>query len=130
MRINRNPVLRLDEQAAASRRRHGRVRCDETKCTLGEVLDLSASGVRVLIRGRVRLKKDSVTPMLLEIGDAVAPVKAKVVWISREGWFRHTAGLQFVDLTPEQKAKVAQIAQAASNNEYIRDGLDRQARSA
>lgn len=124
-------MLRLDEKAAAaSRRRHGRVRCDQTQCTLGDVLDLSASGVRVLIRGRVRLKKDSVTPMLLEIGDAVAPVKAKVVWISRAGWFRHTAGLQFVDLTPEQRARVAQIAQVASNNEYIRDGLNRRARSA
>lgn len=120
----------MDEKAAASRRRHGRVRCDQTKCTLGEVLDLSASGVRVLIRGRVRLKKDSVTPMLLEVGEAVAPVKARVVWVSKAGWFRHTAGLQFVDLTPEQRARLAQIAQAASNNEYIRDGIDRQARSA
>jgi PilZ domain-containing protein len=129
VRLNRNPVLRLDE-SAATRRRHGRVRCGETKCTLGEVLDLSASGVRVLIRGRVRLKRDAVTPMILEMGDRTASVMARVVWVVKAGWFRHTAGLQFVDVTPDQRAKLAQLAQAAGNNEYIRDGLDRQARSA
>jgi len=124
-------VLRLEDQSPAlTRRRHGRVRCGDTRCTLGEVLDLSASGVRVLVRGRVRLKKDSVTPMLLEMGDNVVPVKARVVWISRAGWFRHTAGLQFVDVTPEQRAKLIQLAQVAWNNEYIREGLDHRARSA
>ena len=117
--------MRLEDAAAVTRRRHGRVRCDETKCTLGEVLDLSASGVRVLIRGRVRLRVGAVMPMVIEIGEATAPVEAAVVWVRRAGWFRHIAGLQFVNVTPQQRARLVQIAQIGSNNEFIREKLDR-----
>lgn len=126
----RNPVLQLTDANGISRRRHGRVRCQETRCTLGEVLDLSASGVRVLTRGRVRLKRDTVIPMIIEVGDRAVPVQAKVVWVNKAGWRRRTAGLQFVDLTPELRARLAELAQYAANSEYIREGLDPQARSA
>jgi len=125
-------MLKLIEPPAipVSRRRHGRVRCEQTRCTLGTVLDLSASGMRVLIKGRPRLHVGEVASMQVEIEGGMLVLRAKVVWLNRVSWFRHVAGLEFVDVQPELHRRLVELASVASNKEYIREGLDPAACSA
>lgn len=125
-------MLKLTEPPAGStsRRRHGRVRCEQTRCTLGSVLDLSASGMRVLIKGRPRFRAGEVASMQVEIDGGALVLMAKVVWLNKVSWRRHVAGLEFVDVEPELRQRLVELARTASNNEYIRDGLDPVARSA
>jgi hypothetical protein len=52
MRFARNADIRFDKLGDQSneQRRHGRVVCQDVECSIGEVQDLSASGMRVKTR--------------------------------------------------------------------------------
>lgn len=91
---------------------------------------MSASGMRVLIKGRPRLHIGEIAPLLVEIDGGALSLRARVVWLNRVGWRRHVAGVEFVEVSPELRRSLVELAGAASNNEYIRDGLDPAARSA
>jgi hypothetical protein len=126
----RHTNINLVQGDDASRRRHGRVRCNQSRCNLGIVMDMSASGMRVLIKGRPRLHVGDVSPVQVEVCGGALVVNARVVWRSKVGWRLHIAGVQFVDLTPEIRRRLVELASTAANDEYIRDGIDPAARSA
>ncbi len=100
------------ETATADRRRHGRLRCADLWCSLGEPLDISASGMRLRHRGRLRSDADG----LLRVGLAMpsgarADLCARVVWTRRAGLFGGTeSGLVFVDVDDATRRNLADVA--------------------
>lgn len=100
-------------------RRHGRVRCLDIMCSLGEVLDISASGAKLSIVGR----PPSVTSIIVITIDGLdGPVnfEGQVVWTRRRGLFKFEAGLEWKNLTPVMQHTLVRLARAASQNESVR----------
>lgn len=104
--------------AGVQRRRHGRVHCQHIGCSLGPVLDLSASGMRVF----TLLKPPKVSTnvvVILQSLDGPMDLTCTVAWTRRVGIFKHEVGLEFVDLPLHVQKALAGIARSVSHNEVI-----------
>jgi diguanylate cyclase (GGDEF)-like protein len=76
-------------------RRYGRLKGPGLSCNLGTVIDLSAGGVRVLSKRRLRGR----TVVYFDTGDGQKlGVKTRIAWSRRIGFRSHLMGLQFEDL--------------------------------
>jgi hypothetical protein len=95
--------------AGCNGRRHNRVRCISIGCSGGELLDLSASGARLLWRGRMRLQRGAVTFLTIEGIDNKITIRARVMWVKKLRWRRHEMGVEFEDLTEEAKKELVLI---------------------
>lgn len=84
---------------------------EAVKCDLGLVLDLSGSGVRLLLKkpGAVRLGQP--IPVKLKTPHGMLPVTLRPVWKKRIGlWGGVEAGFAFVGIKPAQSVALATIA--------------------
>jgi len=124
MRHSRNPKLMMEDQADAEgeRRRHGRLRCERTACCVGQVVDLSASGMRVQRRGRPLMEVgDDLTISVLHDGDDSAiTLRARVVWIERSGFRKHIYGMEFAGLDDDQKRQLSSLARVVTDQLVFR----------
>ncbi|MCE9592048.1 MAG: PilZ domain-containing protein [Planctomycetes bacterium] len=122
MRTSRNvKSLYTAEKPDLNHRRHGRIRCEMLRCKLGEIADLSASGMRVRRLGRKVADKGDVLHMNLLAFNQSVPVQAKVVWVKKSGFLRYEFGLEFMELAPETRASIASLARMALNIRVISD---------
>jgi hypothetical protein len=86
--------------AVKNNRRHGRVRCEDVECTLGSVMNISASGL--LVRTGLRSPRvGSVVVLKVRTFDGGFDVQTRVEWSKMDGLLHHRVGLEFIDLTPE-----------------------------
>lgn len=118
--VNQNP-LRKDSSPGPGARRHGRIRCEILKCGLGEVMDISASGMRVMRYGRRVVKEGKVLCLTLKALERTLPVTVKVVWVKRQGFMRYSFGVEFIDMTPEQAASIASFARVVIDSRMLPD---------
>ena len=82
----------------ADRRRFGRLKAGETlACNRGKVLDLSAGGLRLLSRRKL---KGMLEVALWDIHRGLT-MQCRVVWTKRLGFRRHESGLTFIDVDPD-----------------------------
>lgn len=70
----------------------------ELQCSLGQVLDISSTGMRVACR---RVPKEKWVKFVLNAEVDPLPVHAKVVWAKRLGFRKHEVGLLFINPSPE-----------------------------
>ena len=97
-----------------NRRRHGRIRSHDLTTRYGEVLDLSASGVRV--RGEVPLPDDgTVTQLDIIHPEGRVNVKARVVWVKRPVDSYGEIGFEFEDMNATTRAGITAVARLAMN---------------
>lgn len=98
------------------RRRTGRLGVEMLQCSLGRLLDLSAGGLRVNgpavpVGSSILIR---ITSEVAIAGDAPIEltVKGRVAWSTprRKGLFE--SGIEFVEVTPEQRARLTQVANA------------------
>lgn len=97
------------------RRRHGRLKCDSTDCTLGELVDISASGMRVMRRGRSPYRIGFEFKLDLWMDQMKIPVKVRLVHIEKRGFRRRILGLEFIDQSDEQRRRIVEVARNAQN---------------
>jgi hypothetical protein len=104
--------------AGIERRRHGRVRCEGVACSLGRVVDVSASGAKVEMRGRPAFAQGELFTMTIH-AEVTGPfaLQARIVWTRKVGLFKHHAGLCFENVTPEARQGLMAIAAAAASRE-------------
>lgn len=100
-------------------RRHGRVKCQHIACTLGTVVDLSASGLRVKGSGRPKVQTGDRFTMTIQTleGPMLAPVQ--VAWSRKLAWRRHEIGVTFLEIGPALSRALTALARASANNEVI-----------
>jgi len=119
MRFARNADVKIEQLGAdkrAEQRRHGRVVCQDITCSIGDVQDLSASGMRV--RTRYKLPEEgNVFVITLLTPDGPLAILSRVRWIKRVGLFAREAGLEFFDLGPKSKQVLQAMAGRAAYNE-------------
>jgi hypothetical protein len=94
------------------RRKAGRLRCSDLQCSLGEVTDLCASGMRVRAGKPVALGRNS--QVTLSVDELTLTLKARIAWSRQTGRKTFEAGLEFVDLDGEQRKTLAEIARLSS----------------
>jgi len=70
----------------------------ELQCSLGQVMDISSTGMRVTCR---RVPKEKWLFLDLDTTGDPLPVQAKVIWAKRLGFRKHEVGLQFTETSPE-----------------------------
>lgn len=100
--------------AASNRRRQGRVRTADVPCSLGEVLDISASGMRVGGRGRPPLAKGQTTTITMLTPAGVLAVDVGVAWARKTSWRHFELGLAFVNITPDVLEGVRSVLRGAA----------------
>lgn len=115
MRPPRNPAMLLNDAPPArpNLRRHGRLRCDLLVCTLGTVVDLSASGMRVSRTGKGGHNVGDTIDVRLQTPGLALCVRARVVHLHRSGLLRWNIGLEFVEVTPAIAKGLMEIARVA-----------------
>ncbi len=122
MRFSRNPTFLLELATSVNRRRHGRVRCESTSSCIGNILDISASGMRVQRRGRAVLKVGEEFSICVH-PDADEPdltLPARVIWIEHTGLLKHVYGIEFIQLGDEQKQHLGDLARMACDQIVFR----------
>lgn len=112
-------------------RRFGRLPQETLSCNLGEVLDLSAGGMRIGCRrvptpgsepgatGHAGNSDDSDNAdhpgrglLTIHISDhpMSPPLTGRIVWTKKTGWIRHEFGVAFEGLSSEQSEMLSEIA--------------------
>lgn len=112
MRFPRNPKMTMETEASSDRRRHGRLRCESTRSCIGSVVDISASGMRVLRSGRPIMEVGNQFRITVhpDDGEPVLTLPSRVVWIERKGFRKHIYGIEFVELSDDQKRRLGELA--------------------
>lgn len=100
------------------------MRLQDITCSLGDVVDLSAGGARVRLRGRT---PDLDERCVLHIHglDQVIELEIRIRWCRRVGLLGREIGVEFVDVAPAARSALALLARTAAHNETIRPDIDR-----
>ena len=108
------PQLRAVEGNA---RRCGRVRCQWTRSNLGDILDISASGMRVASRRKISADKGAHLAARVEGLDGEFDISGRIAWKKKIGFFKWEMGIEFDELDPAAKKGLALLARSALTNE-------------
>lgn len=103
----------------AERRQYGRIRQGELYCSLGEVEDLSAGGMRLRCR---RVPRGQLKVALRSKSGVEIEVYGTIAWRRRIGIGKHVVGVRFTGLTPEIMQKLTRIATEHRLNSVMRLG--------
>ncbi len=104
-------MVKIDPQHQDPRRRLPRHNTEVVQCPIGDVLDLSGSGMRVKTGNRCQFKTGQVLPMKLATPSGSVKVQAKIVWKKRKNLFGAAElGINFIGITPGQAVALATIA--------------------
>lgn len=115
----------LDENDKAggnprNKRRHGRVACEFLSCQIGEVVNMSASGVLVHGKGTSLHQPEDRLNLDLKCLDHKLSVSARIAWLEQENSEYHM-GLEFVDLGPELAEQVRKLLPVAAAVQSVND---------
>ncbi len=105
-------IHQRDEDASGDSRRRGRLRCEDLTSNLGEVQDLSASGLRILGRRSDCPDLEASVDVRLAGPGGHVDVACRVVWIRTVGFNRRELGLAFVDPGQGTRQEIAELARA------------------
>jgi hypothetical protein len=100
-------------------RKCGRVRCQLTHCDLGEILDLSVTGMRVACRKKPAADVGATLSVIIDGHEDKFDVTGKLVWKKKVGWFKWIIGVEFEELMPGAKKGLTLLARASINNDTI-----------
>ncbi len=114
-------AMRFDPQAGLTRllrrsnnrRTGGRLEQEAVICDLGQVLDLSVTGMRVQCR---RTPKEKFSTHLCGLGVQMT-VHGRVVWSKKIGLLKHEIGVESISLSAEA---TTQLTPMAMNNRFRR----------
>lgn len=82
------------------------------RCSLGVIMDLSASGMKIRGEGKPLVAKGSVENFEVTTGRQKLSLPGQIVWIKKKG-FRaktHEIGVRFVDTRPQVREALEQLA--------------------
>ncbi len=115
MRICRNMSPLPRDSFSNSQRRFGRIRCNQVLCSLGEVLDLSAGGMRVRCVGSMGLREGDTVGLTLRASGSPVPLPCKVVWMRKSGWRAWEIGMVFEQpISPSARVSLNALARAVT----------------
>lgn len=124
MNRDRNPSPVPPTGAVNNERRQGRIRCPAAACELGAIVDLSASGMRVLYEGPGNpVRVGETRSLTVTAGTEALAVQAVVIWVRPGSATTCEIGLAFRGLGPDQRAVLFRVGthRPAGNDHESRD---------
>jgi len=114
MRQQRHIANVLGEQTSAENaRKMGRLRCELINCELGEVLDLSKTGMRVRLKSLIAVKKGEQFAVVISGPGARVEIGVRVIWTKKSGLFSAgEAGLEFTAISEEAQRGFAALVRS------------------
>jgi hypothetical protein len=88
------------------RRRTGRLHQEAVTSNIGKVLDLSATGMRVLCRRKL---EGRTAVSIRGLGAQIA-VFGRVAWVKKRGMMKYETGIEFVDVPPDVCRQLSGLA--------------------
>jgi len=82
------------------RRRSERHPAEGMRCQIGDVVDLSGSGMRILCKGKPPLAVGQCIDLKLRFADGAVALHGQAMWMRRAGLRRHEIGVRFLNLRP------------------------------
>lgn len=82
-------------------------------CSLGEVLDLSASGLRVRCQGRPPCVVGQRINVTITGNDGPFLIALRPVWMRKVGMFKHELGACFEDMSEETRLQLLNLVRSA-----------------
>ncbi|MCC6426781.1 MAG: PilZ domain-containing protein [Phycisphaerales bacterium] len=111
------------DDVGANRRRHGRVLCDGVGCSLGQILDISASGARIRTKFD-RLRPAEEMPLTIEGLDGPIAIHVQVMWIvadeANHPIRQMLTGVRFLNPNEDARRALIELARAAASNPTLR----------
>lgn len=104
------------------KRNSGRVRCAKVRSSLGEVQDLSATGVRIACRKKPKLEVGVVVRFELSTDEHAVMVPATVMWVRVQQDCTFHIGLRFEEMDPLRKRKVMDVVRTGIDSEGLTRG--------
>lgn len=103
-------------------RRAGRLRCSMLGSNQGEVLDLSATGARVLLRRHPDLKAGDTFTLDIETNAGAVHTPCTCVWIRLNSERKFEMGVEFNNLDPDAKRRLLETVLHPTRSETLRRG--------
>ena len=103
------------------RRQHGRLSCSMANSTLGEVMDISAGGMRV--KSSIKLEPGQRVIVTVNTPRGPMPVQCTVKWVKRSKLFWYSMGVQFEGLCQQGQKIIREFARAAADQEVVRPSV-------
>lgn len=100
-------MLANGDSQGPNARSGGRLRVCGVTSDLGPVLDLSQAGMRAAVKGKPKMH-ERLCVRVMSDGITVA-VEARVVWMKRRGLWRYEVGVEFIDMTDEQRQQIREL---------------------
>ncbi|VAX39349.1 hypothetical protein MNBD_PLANCTO03-134 [hydrothermal vent metagenome] len=106
-----NVATHSEQECDANRRRPGRVVCEKLRCRSGRVVDLSVTGAKLSLRSWIAPRKGKRRTLSFQtLMGETDRFSCRVMWSRRCGLLRYEVGVEFVDITAQQKAQLTEIA--------------------
>lgn len=107
------------EDAGGNKRKNGRLAAQDAHTALGEVLDISGSGMRIRSRGPKRVNIGDAFLLDLYVCGRAVRLPVEVMRIQKAGWRSYDYGLRFGVLPPEMRVQFGMLARMASKHVSI-----------
>lgn len=98
-------------------RRTGRIAPEGVTCDLGNVLDLSAGGIKLAGRGPRPGKPGDIIRFQIDWGLAKMDFEGVICRLERRPFFGWVAGIRFENLTPAHKQALSKASMLAASGE-------------
>lgn len=105
-----------ENRATSNRRQHGRLKTLDVSSTLGKVLDLSRSGLRIRRSGKTNIKLGDTLTLDVEAAGDVYTLPVEVVRLQKTGFRATDIGLRFRELTEAQQRGLVFLAHMATKS--------------
>lgn len=103
----------------AERRRSGRLLCKGLESNLGEVLDISGTGLRLRSSTALNLKPGEVGLLNIQCASLCMQIAVVLAWTKRAGFRRYEHGLRFLELAPEARRALWTVAREGVYAEVV-----------
>lgn len=112
-----------------NRRRAPRVKCDHVRCSIGDVLDISSSGIRIVREGDLPLRAGQEFLFELTCPEGKILVLGKMIRGVKLKGGRFEYGLEWVKHDDRLQSAVRSIARGVVYNETMRPDIEKARKS-
>ncbi len=116
MKIWRTSLAETPEARGDERRRHGRLKTADTESTLGQVVDISASGMRIVRKGSLPVQQGEKFRIDITIDQEVLAVDVVIRRVTKMGRRKFEFGIEFINLDDTGRRQLAYLARTAATS--------------
>ncbi|MEM9418732.1 MAG: PilZ domain-containing protein [Planctomycetota bacterium] len=116
MKIWRTSMKDTPEAPEHNRRRHGRLKTEGTESSLGSVVDISASGMRIHRKGAIPVQEGEKFRIDVQIDKEIMAIDVIVRRIRKLGRRKFEFGIEFINMSDEDRMRLTRLARIAATS--------------